>query len=375
MDFGKYHLKFTKLIALLAFYIFPACSFSQQKLTINAKLSFPISSKQVSYGVIIAKEAPKTLGVAYITENTFIISLEVNGAENYFFDINQKRLFLTLGPGIANISIGDTLFKNISVKENQSYREMKDFSTALASNLDFNLARQYRADKDDYEKSKNPDSAILATKYARYEKALALSNNIKLQLTVQNLKKNPNSWNNADYLYGLMGSIPDSSILALLEQIPLEKKQNSWGKLLTYWSNKLTLGQQLPSIKVIDTASRHIPLELKASDKYLLVDFWASWCLPCRKENPDLVNTYITYNKKGLNIISISIDRDENSWREAIRTDKLSWQNFRADAKTVFDCYLLTAIPSNYLLDTEGKIIAKNLDNKQLNNFLKNKLQ
>jgi len=96
--------------------------------------------------------------------------------------------------------------------------------------------------------------------------------------------------------------------------------------------------------------------------KYVLIDFWASWCKPCRAENPNVVKAYQAFNAKGFEVISISVDQDKAAWAKAIQDDGLTWTQLIADeASGVAQKYAIQNIPSTFLLDKEGKIIAKNL--------------
>ncbi len=112
------------------------------------------------------------------------------------------------------------------------------------------------------------------------------------------------------------------------------------------------------SLESIDGASISLS-SLKG--KYLLVDFWASWCKPCRSENPNVVEAYKAYNSKGFDVLSVSLDRDSAAWKKAVEEDGMVW-NHVIDAKgDIAQTYGVQGIPFTLLLDKEGKIIAKNL--------------
>ena len=108
--------------------------------------------------------------------------------------------------------------------------------------------------------------------------------------------------------------------------------------------------------------------EMKLSDlkgKVVLLDFWASWCGPCRMENPNVVKTYEKYKSKGFTVFSVSLDTDKNKWVQAIKNDNLSWPNHVSDLKgwesTAAAVYGVNSIPATFLINKEGKIIDKNL--------------
>lgn len=118
--------------------------------------------------------------------------------------------------------------------------------------------------------------------------------------------------------------------------------------------------------------------------KVVLVDFWASWCMPCRQENPNLVKAYQKFNKMGFEILSVSVDDagHRKEWLEAIRKDNLQWTNVSdlkgGDKNEAARLYHIQYIPQNYLIDRNGKIVAvnllgENLDKKLEELFSKNK--
>lgn len=132
---------------------------------------------------------------------------------------------------------------------------------------------------------------------------------------------------------------------------------------------KLATGATAPEI-TMDTPDGK-PLSLSSlKGKIVLVDFWASWCGPCRKENPNVVKAYNKYNSKGFDIFSVSLDQDAEKWKLAIQKDNLIWKNHVCDFKgwqtPMVQLYDFKGIPYNVLLDKEGKIIAKNLRGEDL---------
>jgi peroxiredoxin len=107
--------------------------------------------------------------------------------------------------------------------------------------------------------------------------------------------------------------------------------------------------------------------------KYVLLDFWASWCGPCREENPNLVKAYNEYKEKNFTILSVSMDKSKEAWLQAVQQDRLPWtqvSDLKAYDSPVAVEYKVSALPSNFLIDPSGKIIATNLRGALLDNKL-----
>lgn len=135
----------------------------------------------------------------------------------------------------------------------------------------------------------------------------------------------------------------------------------------------LSIGQIAPEISLPDPDGNMVNLS-DLRGKYVLIDFWAAWCRPCRQENPNVVKLYNEYNDKGFEVFGVSLDRTKDAWVKAIEEDELTWTHvsdlkyFNSAAAAL---YQINAIPATYMVDPEGRIIAKDLRGVNLENKLK----
>ena len=133
-------------------------------------------------------------------------------------------------------------------------------------------------------------------------------------------------------------------------------------------TKRIAIGAVAPGFVSTDTLGRQLGLK-STRGKYTFVEFWASWCPPCREESPTLVRLYNAYKDKGFTIFSVSIDKNTTQWKNAIRQDGYTWENvcdFNGYGGPTAALYTVTAIPNSFLLDKNGRIIAKNLRGKEL---------
>lgn len=136
-------------------------------------------------------------------------------------------------------------------------------------------------------------------------------------------------------------------------------------------------GQSAPDFVQADTLGKPVALS-SFKGKYVLVDFWASWCGPCRMENPNVVNAYTQYKDKNFTVLGVSLDQDKGKWMKAIHDDGLAWthvSDLKAWQNAVAQQYKIQSIPQNLLIGPDGKIIAKNLRGGVLHAYLKDLLK
>lgn len=137
------------------------------------------------------------------------------------------------------------------------------------------------------------------------------------------------------------------------------------------------IGKIAPDFALPDTTGTEIALS-SLRGKYVLVDFWASWCGPCRYENPTVVKAFNEFKDKNFTVLGVSLDADKDKWIQAIKDDNLTWthiSDLKAWNNAAARLYNINSIPSNLLLDPDGKIIAKNLRGEKLLNTLKETLK
>ncbi|HEY4109877.1 TlpA disulfide reductase family protein [Puia sp.] len=173
-------------------------------------------------------------------------------------------------------------------------------------------------------------------------------------------------------LTDLLHKYPDNTVLTGLKQsydqqlatmAEQERKsqENSW------------VGKQAPDLSLPDVNGKTVSLA-SYKGKYLLVDFWASWCGPCRQENPNVVRVYNEFKGKNFAILGVSLDKDKDSWLAAIQSDRLAWthvsdlQYWNSKAVQTFG---FGGIPYNVLIDPQGKVVAEGLRGEDLENKLK----
>ena len=178
---------------------------------------------------------------------------------------------------------------------------------------------------------------------------------------------------------GLLKSAPGSEyqiafsnqVDQIEQQLNAQQQQKKEEEAL---KNLTAIGNVAPELNFNNPEGKLITLK-SLRGNYVLIDFWASWCRPCRMENPNVVKLYNKYKEQGFTVFSVSLDNNVDRWVNAIKADNLSWPNHVSDLKQwrteATKIYGFRGIPYTVLIDKEGKIIAKNLRGPSLEAKLK----
>lgn len=255
-----------------------------------------------------------------------------------------------------------TIFGSREIQWDEDLRNSKKELVALMNNsADSSMAADSRGD------------TVLAKQYAESNQALAKK---MYEKDIHFITTHPSAFISLSILNDEYRNFGFKDSKTLFDDLSDKLKNYTLGKEVAY---KIFEGEQITALNAkaitflqADTTGAMIPLS-SFKGKYLLIDFWASWCAPCRAENPNIKTAYGKYKSKGFEVLGVSLDNDKSAWTKAIIKDGLTWTNvsdLQGWKNEVAKKYIVSEVPTNYLLDPDGKIIAKDLRGEALLNNL-----
>jgi len=253
-------------------------------------------------------------------------------------------------------SLQNTMEKKKNHKKIDSIRELsRSYSDKMITISDNSLKNQIQKSLDslDLQLDQLVDQNIKINKQSEFEF----------------IKKNPNSFIAPDLLYHILmqedEQISYDTIKNLYNKLSPEVKKSYGGKQLAeklIYSKNSRIGSLAPDFKGRDVNDNLLQLSSFRNNKCVLLDFWASWCGPCREDFPFLKEIYFKYKDKGLEIISVSRDEKLDLWRNTIKTENVEkWKHFsiKENKSAIEDIYAVTGIPVKILIDKDGNIIGR----------------
>lgn len=352
---------------VLAILVFALAAFSCQsaKDEFSIKGSIAGVDKGKVYLQKLVNGQPKTIDSTDISGGAFTFKGKMDMPDFRILRLNQGDYFAQFFLDNAKVTI---------TAKKDSLRNTKVAGSPTNDVFNLYIAEMDRLSKEIMALQQKFQNAMATNNTDEANKAKidyqAMMDNNKV-FTKNFIKEHSNSVVSAFILMQFANQLEGSEVDELVGKLSPEIDKSEYVvklKEMTQELKKTAIGVAAPDFTMNDTEGK--PVQLSSfKGKIVLVDFWASWCRPCRQENPNVVRLYQQYHPKGFEILGVSLDRSKDDWLKAIKDDNLTWthvSDLQYWQNAAARLYGVNSIPQSFLLDKDGKIIGKGLRGEDL---------